>query len=303
MGLMKRLLVVLLAFGVLAAAPARAALNVFACEPEWAALAQELGGERVTTFSATTALQDVHYIEARPSLIARLRSADLLVCTGADLEAGWLPMLLRQAGNARVQPGTAGHFEAAAQVTLLDVPAALDRALGDIHPAGNPHVHTDPRRVARIAERLAERLAALDPANATHYRARHAAFARRWAAALADWSARAAPLRGARAVTHHRDWVYLFDWLGLEPAGTLEPKPGIPATAAHLATLKSELARAPARLVIRTPYQDPRPGEWLAREAGVRVVVLPYTIGGSKEAADLFGLFDDTINRLLAGLR
>jgi zinc/manganese transport system substrate-binding protein len=300
---MRRLLILFLTVGALAAAPAQAALNVFACEPEWATLAQELGGERVTAFSATTALQDAHYIEARPSLIARLRGADLLVCTGADLEAGWLPMLLRQAGNPRVQPGTAGHFEAAAQVTLLDVPATLDRALGDLHAAGNPHVHTDPRRVARIAERLAERLGALDPAGAAHYRARHAAFARRWAEALRDWSARAAPLKGVRAVTHHRDWVYLFDWLGLEPAGTLEPKPGIPATAPHLTALKAELARAPARLVLRTPYQDPRPGERLARETGARVVVLPYTVGGSDAAGDLFGLFDDTIVRLLEAIR
>jgi zinc/manganese transport system substrate-binding protein len=297
------LIYMLAAFAAGIGQPAAAALKVFACEPEWAALAEELGGAHVTAFSATTALQDVHAIEAKPSLIARLRSADLMVCTGADLEVGWQPILLRQAGNARVQPGTSGFFDAAAQVTLLDVPQVFDRALGDVHAAGNPHVHTDPRRVARIAERLAERLALLDPANAEHYRARHAAFARRWSAAITEWSARAAPLQGVRVVAHHKDWVYLYDWLGLQPAGTLEPKPGIPATAAHLAALKAELARAPARLVIRTPYQDPRPGEWLAREAGVRVVVLPYTVGGSKEAADLFGLFDDTIDRLLAGLR
>ncbi len=283
--------------------PAAAALTVFACEPEWAALAGELGGEQVTAFSATTALQDVHHIEARPSLIARLRSADLVVCTGAELETGWLPMLLRQAGNARVQPGTPGYFEAASQVPLLEVPQTLDRAQGDVHAAGNPHVHTDPRRVARVAAALAERLGTLDAPQAGHYRARHERFAQRWREAIAQWEARAAPLKGVRVVAHHKDWVYLYDWLGMQPAGTLEPKPGLPPTAAHLAALKAELARAPARMVIRTPYQDARAGEWLARETGVRIVALPYTVGGSKEAADLYGLFSDTIERLLAGLR
>ena len=291
---------------VLAAAlhqPALAALKVFASEPQWAALAAELGGERVTAFSATTALQDVHHIEARPSLIARLRTADLVVCTGAELETGWLPVLLRQAGNGRVQPGTPGYFEAAAHVRLLEVPDSLDRAHGDVHASGNPHLHTDPRRIARVAAALAERLSTLDASSAEHYRARHERFAQRWREALAQWEARAAPLKGVRVVAHHKDWIYLYEWLGMQPAGTLEPKPGLPPTAAHLAALKAELARAPARLVIRTPYQDARAAEWLARETGVRIVVLPYTVGGSKEATDLYGLFTDTVERLLAALR
>jgi zinc/manganese transport system substrate-binding protein len=280
-------------------APAHAGLKVFACEPEWAALVRELGGDRLDVFSATTAQQDPHHIEARPSLIARVRNADLVVCTGAELEAGWLPPLLRQAGNARVQPGQPGHFEAAAQVARLDIPTSLDRSQGDVHAAGNPHVHTDPRRLATIAEKLAARLAAVDAPNAADYRERHARFARRWSAAMQRWSVRAAQLKGSRVVAHHKDWIYLFDWLGMIEAGTLEPKPGIPASAAHLARLKQALASAPARLVVRTPYQDARPSEWLARETGMRAVVLPYTVGGSARAVDLFALFDDTLDRLL----
>ncbi|HSW52371.1 MAG TPA: zinc ABC transporter substrate-binding protein [Sulfuricaulis sp.] len=296
---MKGFLVFLPMLFSLATVPAHAELKVFACEPEWAALAQELGGEKVSVFTATTARQDPHRIEARPSLIARLRQADLLVCTGADLEAGWLPVLLRQAGNARVQPGRPGYFEAAQHVQMLEIPARLDRAEGDVHAAGNPHLHTDPRRIGRIAGPLAERMARIDPANAAHYRERHARFAERWERALADWTRRAAPLRGMRVVTQHRDWIYLHDWLGLEDAGVLEPKPGLPATAGHLSALSAELARRPARAVIRTPYQDPRPSAWLAQRTGVRQVVLPYTIGGSERARDLFGLFDDTLERLL----
>lgn len=291
--------VLLFLASALCTGPAHAVLNVFACEPEWAALATELGGDKLQAFSATTAKQDPHRIEPRPSLIAKLRRADLMVCTGAELEAGWAPMLLRQAANPRVQPGQPGHFEAAAQVQRLDVPARVDRAAGDVHAGGNPHVHTDPRRIATIAARLAERLAQIDVANAAHYRARHADFAQRWTQAIAAWEARAAPLRGARIVAHHKDWMYLFDWLGLIAAGTLEPKPGVPPGAVHLAALKSELARLPARALVRTPYQDPRPSEWLAQQTGIPPVVLPYTIGGSERATDLFRLFDDTLDRLL----
>ena len=285
------------------AASTHAALNIFACEPEWAALATELGGDKVQVASATTANQDPHRIEPRPSLIAKLRRADLMVCTGAELEAGWAPLLLRQAANPKVQPGQPGHFEAAAQVQRLDVPARVDRADGDVHAGGNPHVHTDPRRIAVVAERLAERLAQLDAANAAHYRERHADFAARWAKAMTAWQTRAASLRGARVVAHHKDWAYLYDWLGLVAVGTLEPKPGVPPSAAHLAALKAELARAPAHAIVRTPYQDPRPGEWLAQQTGTPLLVLPYTVGGSGRAADLFGLVDDTLDRLLGARR
>jgi zinc/manganese transport system substrate-binding protein len=300
---MKKFIVCLWLAGVAFATPADARFNVFACEPEWAALVQELGGDKVAVFTATTALQDPHHIEARPSLIARLRQADLAVCTGAELETGWMPMLQRQAGNAKVQVNQPGYFETAGVVERLDVPAHLDRALGDVHASGNPHVHTDPRRVAIIAEKLTQRLAALDAVNAAHYSARHQAFAQRWQQALKDWQIRAAPLKGVRAVSHHRDWVYLLDWLGMKDAGTLEPKPGVPPTASHLSALKQDLAREPARVVIRTPFQDPRASEWLARETGTRAVMLPYTVGGTPAAKDLFTLFDDTLARLLEAVR
>lgn len=300
---MKRLSGIVCGLLFLAVLPAHADLRVFACAPEWAALAQELGGDKLSVFTATTAQQDPHRIEARPSLIAQMRRADLVVCTGAELEAAWLPLVLRQAGNSKVQPARPGYFEAAMLVERLDVPATLDRALGHLHVAGNPHVHTDPRRLARIAEHLAERLAALDTANAAHYRARHERFAQRWQQAIEEWEARAAPLKGVRVVSYHNDWAYLYEWLGMINAGTLEPRPGIPPSVAYLATLKAQLEKTPARMVIHTPHQDPRPAEWLSQQAGIPVVMLPYTVGGTSRAHDLFGLFEDTIERLLGALR
>ena len=297
-----KLLLSVLALSV--AVPANAALKVFACEPEWAALAQELGGDRVSVFSATTALQDPHYIEARPSLIARVRNADLVVCTGADLEAGWLPLLLRSSGNPRVQPGASGFFLAAEHVTLLDVPAKLDRALGDIHAAGNPHLHTDPRNIARVARALAQHLAVLDPDDAAHFETRYRDFHKRWTQAIARWEREAVPLKGMAVVSQHQGgWTYLIRWLGLSEVAVLEPRPGVPASAAHLAQVLARLRSQPAKMVLRAAYQDGKPSEWLAQQTGIRAVVLPYTVGGSERATDLFGLFDDTITRLLEASR
>src|SRR5262245_44314659 len=176
-------------------APAHAAVAVLTCEPEWAALATEIGGDLVSAESATTPQQDPHYIQARPSLIAKVRRAALVICTGADLEVGWLPLLLRQAGNAAVQPGQPGSLIASDFVELLDKPSSVDRSLGDVHPYGNPHIQTDPRNIAKVAAALTDRLAMLDPGNADTYRARSADFAMRWQPAVERWTAALAPLK------------------------------------------------------------------------------------------------------------
>lgn len=286
-----------------AALPATAQLNIFACEPEWAALVEEVGGERVTTYSATTARQDPHRIEARPSLIAKVRRADLLVCSGAELEIGWLPMLQRQAGNKAVLSGQPGYFEAARAVERLEIPVELDRSMGDVHASGNPHVHLDPHRLLQIAGALSGHLAEIDPAGTDHYRQRLADFTSRWQQAIASWEAKAAPLRGTRMVVHHKDWVYLFDWLGIEIAGALEPKPGLPATAGHLANLKRALAEHPASMIVHTAYQSDRAARRLSQMSGIPVVELPYTVGGAEGANDLFGLFEVTLERLLGALK
>lgn len=280
--------------------PAVAGLQVLSCEPTWASLARELGGERVDVDSATTPFQDVHYIQARPSLLAKARRADFLICSGAQLEIGWLPVLLRQSGNPGIQVGQPGHFEAAQFVQMLEVPAQLDRAAGDIHPYGNPHIQTDPRNIAAVAKALSARLAEIDPDGAAVYAARYRDFKQRWTVAIARWETAAAPLRGLRVVPHHKSWPYLFNWLGLVEAGDLEPKPGIPPSAADLARLLDSLAKQPADVIIRSPYQDERPSDWLAERTGMPALVLPLSPGGVDGADDLFGMFDVIIQRLLA---
>jgi zinc/manganese transport system substrate-binding protein len=284
------------------ALPAVAELNVFATVPEWGALVRELGGDRVKVYTATTALQDPHRVEARPSLIARARGADLVVATGAELEAGWLPLVIQQAANAKVRPGAPGYFEAAGVVPLLGKPARVDRSEGDIHAQGDPHVQGDPRNVARVAEALAARMAELDAPNAAHYQARQRQFAERWAAALARWERTAAPLKGVSVVVQHRSFTYLIAWLGMEEVAALEPKPGMEPTTAHLSAVLAALERRPAKLVLRAAYQGDRASQWLAQRAKVSVVVLPFTVGGSEAAKDLFGLYDDSVRRLLKGL-
>jgi zinc/manganese transport system substrate-binding protein len=297
---MKWLEAALVTLALSVATPAAAALNIFACEPEWGSLARELAGDRANVYVATTALQDPHRIEARPSLIARARSADLMVCTGAELEVGWLPLLLTQSGNARIQLGRPGYFEAADHVALLEVPRVLDRSQGDVHPAGNPHIHLDPRNITHVAEALSQRLIELDPANADTYRARSRQFLARWEAAIARWEREGAPLRGLPVVVYHRDLSYFMHWLKLREAGALEPKPGIPPGAGYLAELLARLRSQPAKAVVRAAYNDPRPADWLAERAKIPVAVVPYTVGGTERAKDLFGLFEDTLARLLA---
>jgi zinc/manganese transport system substrate-binding protein len=252
----------------------------------------------VSAFSATTAKQDPHRIEARPSLIARIRSADLVICSGSELEIGWLPLLFTQSGNARIQPGTPGFLEASKLVSRLEVPSSVDRSLGDIHPAGNPHVHLDPRNVARVGEEVTARLAQIDPANAGFYRERAADFAKRWQAAMRGWEQRKAKLKGVPVVVYHKDLTYFLNWTGMREAGTLEPKPGIPPSPAHLAELVERMKASPAKVIVYSAYNSPQAAEFLAARTGIPATMLPYTVGGSERAKDLFGLFDDTLDRL-----
>ena len=269
--------------------------------PSGARSPTELGGDKVNVYTATNALQDPHHVEAKPSLIARARSADLVVATGAELEIGWLPLVTQQAGNPKIQPGKPGYFEAAAFVPLLEKPARLDRSEGDVHPGGNPHIQTDPRNIARVAGPLAARLAELDPANAAYYQARYKAFADRWSAAIANWEKQAAPLKGAPIVVQHKAFTYLEVWLGLNEVAALEPKPGVEPTTAHLTDVLATLQRQPVKMVIRAAYQSDRASQWIAERAKINAVMLPFTVGGDDAAKDLYGLFDDTIARLLKG--
>jgi len=257
---------------------AQAALNVFACEPEWAALAKELGGERLEIYSATTARQDPHHIQARPSLIARARKADLLICTGAELEVGWLPLLLRKAGNARIQPGKPGHFLAAEHIEMLEVPVKLDRSLGDIHASGNPHIHTDPRNVMRVAKDLHQRLIEIDPDGVEIYTKRFETFGRDWQLAIDRLGKQSASVNDVDVVVHHDYWSYLIKWLNLNRVATLEPVPGVSPSTSHLAEMKQLLKTQPAEMIIDTNYMNNRPAKWLSDQTGIPVVTLPATV-------------------------
>ena len=282
------------------AMPTHAEIKVLATTADWGALTAELGGDKVNVYTATSALQDVHQVNAKPSLVARTRTADLVVANGAELEIGWLPVLLQESGNPKIRPGSPGYFEAASAVRLIDVPTSVDRAMGDIHAQGNPHIQLDPRNIAAVAKALTARLASLDAGNAAYYQARGADFQSRWAAAMKGWDQKGAALKGAQVVVIHKDQAYLVRWLGLQQVAAIEPKPGVPPSAGHLAELVTKLSASPPRMILRNAYNEPKAAEWLSQRIEAPVVTLPFSVGGTREAKDLFGLFDDTLNRLLA---
>lgn len=278
-------------------------LFVFACEPEWGALANVLAGGKsagkVEVFSATTHQQDPHHIEARPSLIAKARKADLLVCTGAELEVSWLPLLLRQAANRDIQSGKPGYFMAAEQVELLDKPTVLDRSQGDVHAAGNPHIHLDPVRLLQVAEKLSLRLQKIDPDNASFYQQKLAQFKQDWQQAINNWQQRMEPLlKGKDVVVYHKNWYYLFAWLGINTVGDLEPRPGLPPTSAHLAKLLKQLKQQPADFILAADYQPKRPGKWLVDRTGIVLKIVPYTVDDIEDPKALFKLYETILTTL-----
>jgi len=297
-----KLFIVIISFNLLlVASPAFATLNVFACEPEWKSLVEALGGDHVKAFSATNAFQDPHYIEARPSLIAKTRQADLMVCSGAALEIAWLSLLQRQSGNNDIQFTKSGYFEASAQVELLEVPEVFDRFLGDIHALGNPHVHWGPYRMMTIAEALTKRLQMLDPKHSDDYEQKLETFIMDWKANIRNWETKGAVLRGKKVIVFHRNWSYLLAWLNIEEVGDIEPKPGVPPTSSHLATLVNNARSNKPDYILIANYQDPRGAQWLRKKLNVPVLTLPFTVGGSDQSYDLGSLYSEVITTLVEG--
>ncbi len=287
---------------VLTAARVEAQLNVFATVPEWGALAEELGGDQVKVYVATNALQDPHRVQARPSLLARARSAQLMLATGADLEVGWLPLLQRDAGNPKILPGAPGMFEASQYVQLQGVPASVDRSMGDVHAAGNPHIQTDPRNFLPVARALTERLMLLDSVNSSFYQDRLRGFLFKWQANIDRWTASAQPLRGEKIWVQHDGFLYLNDWLGLVQVGTLEPSPGVDPSVAHLGSVLQRQSQLKGRMIITSAYAGDAASKWFSDKANVPLVVLPFTVGGNKEATTLETFFENTVARLLRAL-
>lgn len=280
-----------------------AEVQVVATLPVLGALAEEVVGEHGTVQTLAPPTQDPHFVDGRPTLILRLNRAKLLIHAGGSLEMGWLPTLLTGARNGDIQPGRPGNLDAAALAgPLLEVPQSLDRSLGDVHPGGNPHVWLDPRRARRIAQGIAERLAALDPENAEAYRKNAKRFDEKLAARIEVWEAKMRPHRGKGFVSYHKSLTYLADWLGLKELGTIEPLPGIAPSPSHLASLILEIRKQePRPIVVAERWHNQRTTRTVAEKAGTQAIFLPGDVGSTKENGDYLSFMDDLLERLAAG--
>lgn len=274
-----------------------AQFNIFTCEPEYAALAKELAPD-ARIYSATTAMQDPHQVQARPSLIAKMRQADLVVCAGAELEVGWLPMLQMKAANAKVRNTDLGLFFAADHVETLDKMSNVDRSMGDVHSQGNPHLHFSPPRILAIAKALTEKLIQLDSDNSRDYQQQLERFSSRWTLASAKWQETASKLSGMKVIAYHSSFRYLFDFSGIEQVADLEPKPGLPPTSGHLAGLLKQANNSDITAIVIASYQDKRGANWLAEKSNLPVIVLPLSVGGNEKSNDLFSLYDNVFDLL-----
>jgi zinc/manganese transport system substrate-binding protein len=297
--------VVLLALGVAAAAhPARASVNVVTTTQDLAALASEVGGDRIKVDSIGRGYQDPHFVEAKPSFILKLHSADLLVAVGRELEIGWLPPLVQQCRNAKIQPGAAGYLDASLTAHILEIPTGqITRAMGDVHPLGNPHYWLDPDNGRRIAQAIEQKLAELAPADAAYFAARYADFDKRLADAEKRWDTLMAPYRGLKIITYHNSWPNFAARFGLQVVGYVEPRPGIPPSPGHTIELIEEIKRQKIKILLVEPYFDLRTPNSVSRETGARVLVMSPSVGGVKEAGDYIALFDYDLNLLTSAIK
>ena len=283
---------------------AGAALKVVTTTEGLAAVAREVAGDRAQVESLSRGVQDPHFVDANPMLAVKLRNADLLVDVGLELEIGWLPPLVNQSRNGAIQPGGARRFTAANAVTVLDVPTGpVSRAQGDLHPGGNPHFMTDPRRVSSVAAALAAKLAAIDPPNAQYYAARAQDFGRRLSADLARWNAFLAPAKGRAIFTRHRTMTYFFDWTGIVSGGELEPRPGVPPPPAHLADLVEIAKRDGVKAISVENYYDTKSAEVVARYSGAKIVLIPGDVGGEPGLDTYEKYMDVVVTRIGGALR
>jgi len=297
--------VALAAVAVLSAAsPARAELNVITTTSDLAAIAADIGGDKVKVTSIARGYQDPHWVESKPSFMLLLNKAQLLVVIGRELEIAWLPALVTQSRNARIQPGAEGYLDASQNVKILDLPTgAVTRAMGDVHPSGNPHYWLDPQNGGRVAKAIAAKLAQLDAPNAAYYTQREADFARRLAEAQQRWKAQMAPYKGLKVVTYHRSWANFADAFGLEVVGYVEPKPGIPPTPQHTLDVINAMKAQGIKLILVEPYFDLKTPNSIASNSGGKVLVMPPSVGGVPQAGDYFKLFDYDLNLLLTAIK
>ena len=286
------------------AAPARAGINVVTSTSDLASIVSEVGGDKVAVEALARGYQDPHFVEAKPSFVLKLNRADLLVVVGRDLEIGWLPPLITQSRNAKIHPGADGYFDASLTARILDMPTGpITRAMGDVHPLGNPHYWLDPENGRRIAKAIASKLSEKDPPNAAYYAQRLSDFDRRLTSAQAQWKAQFAPYKGIRVVTYHRSWTNFADAFGIEVIGYVEPKPGIPPTPQHTLDVIQAMRAQNVKIIIVEPYFDSKTPTSIASQTGGKVVTLPPSVGGVKEATDYLKLFETDINLLVAAIK
>ena len=287
-----------------AATPARAAVKVITTTADLAALAREVGGDKITVESLGRGYQDPHFIEAKPSFMVKLNGADLLIVVGRDMEIGWLPPLITQSRNAKIHPGADGHVDASLTARILEIPTGqITRAMGDVHPQGNPHYWLDPQNGKRIAKEIEKKLAAIDTANLAYYRRREEDFERRLDEADKGWLAQMLPYKGLKIVTYHRSWSNFVDHFGIDVIGYVEPRPGIPPSPSHTLALIKEMKRLGVKLLLVEPYFDLKTPNSIGRETGAKVLVLPPSVGGEKEITDYIKLFDYGIRLLTTALK
>src|SRR3954470_7471865 len=301
-----KLMAVLLACSLVFALPAHAAkkLNVITATTDLASLAQEVGGDKIDVEAIAKGYQDPHFVEAKPSFLLKLRHADLLVVVGLDLEIGWLPPLITQSGNPHIQPASAGYLDASQFAEILEQPeGAVSRAMGDVHPLGNPHYWLDPENGRRVAKAIQGKLAELDPSNAAYYAQRQADFDKRLTEAAQRWAAQMAPYKGVKVVTYHRSWPNFTDAFGLQVIGYVEPKPGIPPTPQHTLDVINAMKAQKVMIIMVEPYFELKTPNSIASNTGAKVLVMPPSVGGVPPASDYFKLFDTDIGMLIAAIK
>jgi zinc/manganese transport system substrate-binding protein len=283
---------------------ASAQIRVITSTQDLASIAQEIGGDKISVESLAKGYQDPHFVEAKPSFIIKLHQADLLIVVGRELELGWLPPLITQSRNARIQVGSAGYLDASLTAKILEIPTGqITRAMGDVHPLGNPHYWLDPDNGRRVAQAIQKKLTELSRGDAAYFAERYADFDRRLADAEKRWKAAMAPYKGLKVVTYHRSWPNFAEVFGLDVIGYIEPKPGIPPSPAHTLDLQLEMKRQNVRIVLMEPYFDSKTPNAIGRETGAKVLVMPPSVGGVKEITNYFQLFDYDVNLLTAAIK
>jgi zinc/manganese transport system substrate-binding protein len=284
--------------------PAAAIVRVVATTADLAALAQEVGGDKVTVVGLAKGYQDPHFVDPKPSFILEVSRADLLLVIGKELEIGWLPPLINNSRNAKVQPGASGYLDASLGVKILEIPTGqITRAMGDVHPAGNPHYWLEPDNGRRMAQAIRDKLSELAPADRAYFAQRYGDFDKRLADAQKRWEATMVPYKGTKLVTYHRSWPNFMEHFGLDVMGYVEPKPGVPPSPTHTLELIDEMKRQGAKIIVVEPYFDLKTAQSIASQVGGKVLVLAPSVGGVKEATDYVQLFEYDINMLAGALK